>query len=115
MILPKNEKLMDFEMKDDNSLFRIIFNKPDRCFKIKSESKKMKSYFRVNKELKQIYKWALSEGTRFEPRISGINTSEGYCVQCVYSCAFSNKAEVIKPILNFLTSFIDYAFSSHYR
>lgn len=98
--------LSNFDIKYKSHYWRL-FNRKSNILTIKSDNQKLNQYLQdklISSRLENI-----SRKSQFEPTITGFRNDKHYNISTSYSLQFHHKREVLKPLISFYKSIIDYA------
>ncbi len=104
--LTKKLKLPEFKIGNRNRFLNLI-NRNVNLLKINCDNKDFENY--IQNSLIELGLEEIAEDSQFEPTING-KQKENYEVTTIYSLSFDRKKDVIKPLINFYKSLIDFSF-----
>lgn len=105
-ILSSGLGVPEFRIKTKGQ-FWLIFNKTKDKFEIECENSNFKEWL-LNR-LKILGLDRISRDSLFEPKIFGRKEEGGFEIVTKYHLEFSNKENVIRPLIEFYKALIDYA------
>lgn len=107
--ISSSKNLPEFQIKNTNPYLRFI-NSKLKALSIKSEDEVFTNHF--ENVLSKINLEKIARTVQFEPRITGSNNKNIYEINTAFYLGFSQKKEVLRPLIELYKALIDYGLGS---